>query len=388
MSRLITVKLLLLLCLFHILPTSHAKGFTFNHKGLHFHSSSNNFKARLGGRLHLDSGTFIQGEQFEKNSSALRRARLALRVSLYDYWRLSIQHNSFDDKKRYSEAWVSYRGFNSISIKAGQFTEPFGLEALTSSNVITFMERSLPTVLSPGTNVGASLAIKNTTWTATSGFFWETYIEDEKPFDSSEGQGLTGRLTLTPIKHKRTLLHLGTSVSLRWPGERKRIRFATRPETRITRERLVNTGRIKHVDRYIMTNMEAAVIHQSFSMQTEYMHTRIMHEGDTGSDETIYGAYIAASWFLTGEQRNYKHGIFTRTTPKKNTAWEMAIRYSLLNLNGKRLNGGKEHDTTFAINLYYKKNTRFMFNYIRINADTRKNNIDAQLLQMRWQLML
>lgn len=111
---------------------------------------------------------------------------------------------------------------------------------------------------------------------------------------------------------------------------------------------------------------------------TEFLYTSTQ-VGNVGGD--FYGAYGQASWFLTGECRNYKRseGVFDRVTPFTNFwlvrggngldagwgAWELAARWSYLDFtDGPSANAGQQNDLTLGVNWYWKPYTRMMFNWI------------------------
>ena len=366
-----------------------AQGFSLNSdKGLRYLSEGGNVDLRMGGRLHLDGGLFFEDENRMENDWRWRRVRLSLRLDLYDDWRFSLQYDPEDEEERYSSLWLRYRGFNKTNVTLGQFEEPFGLETSTSSNAIMFMERSLPAVLTPGTHVGIELTRWGEDWTQALGAFWETYIEDDKPLDVSEGRGVSGRVTFASMKNKEALWHVGASASLRWPDERDRVRFRSRPETRVTDVRLINSGRIRHVDRYLMTGLEAATVSGSFSLQGEYMRTWIERQKGEGDHESVHGAYLAASWIVTGERRRYNKGSFQIVRPVERHAWELALRFSYLDLNGNDLDGGREEDITLGVNAYLSDAVRLMLNHIWVDTDARAGDLDPRIVQMRIQVAI
>jgi len=54
-------------------------------------------------------------------------------------------------------------------------------------------------------------------------------------------------------------------------------------------------------------------------------------------------------------------------------AWEIAARYSTLNLTDSGVRGGGEKDITVGLNWYATSNVRFMLNYIKVNTDNDAN---------------
>jgi phosphate-selective porin OprO/OprP len=85
------------------------------------------------------------------------------------------------------------------------------------------------------------------------------------------------------------------------------------------------------------------------------------------------------SYFLTGEHRGYKKsgGRFTWAEVKKSLdpanggwgAWQLAARYSGIDLRDSGLNGGVEKNVTVGINWHPFSNTRLMLNYVWADVD-------------------
>ena len=126
------------------------------------------------------------------------------------------------------------------------------------------------------------------------------------------------------------------------------------------------------------------------SIQGEYIATEVKREN--GFENAAFdGAYIYASWFLTGESRPYKakKGKFGRVKPISKDgfgAWEVAMRYSTLDLNDGVITGGEMDNITFGLNWYANPNVRFMANYIMVDTDEKAGNDDPRIFQMRAQV--
>jgi phosphate-selective porin OprO/OprP len=112
-----------------------------------------------------------------------------------------------------------------------------------------------------------------------------------------------------------------------------------------------------------------------------------------GTDADISGFYFFVSWFLTGESRNYKTstGAFDRIKVKQpwgkeggKGAWEIAARYSSLDLNDGTFSNDEVQDVTLGANWYINQNTRMMFNYIHSDADDGTNDGSADILAARF----
>jgi phosphate-selective porin OprO/OprP len=103
-------------------------------------------------------------------------------------------------------------------------------------------------------------------------------------------------------------------------------------------------------------------------------------------DPTLRGAYVQAGWFLTGESRSFSGGTFGRTKPKANYgagkgAWEVALRYSTVDLGDAGVAGGEQSDVTAALNWYLNPVARLMLNYVRADVE---DVGEADVFLARW----
>jgi phosphate-selective porin OprO/OprP len=199
-------------------------------------------------------------------------------------------------------------------------------------------------------------------------------------FTSDTNFNVTGRVTGLPLYEDdgRKLIHLGLSVGYRFEDHIER-RFRQRPEVHLA-QRYLDTGPAEDgnlvADGSTLLAAEAGAVFGPLHVSGEWKQVWVTRVGRR--DATAYGAYAQAGYFLTGESRAYKksEGTWTRTTPKNsfdpgNDKWgafEIAGRYSYLNLNNKDLDGGKEQNAAFAANWYLFSNVRLSANYVYANV--------------------
>lgn len=354
---------------------------------LRFKSADGDFSLRLGGRLHADTARFNNDSNrlLNDNShdSEFRRARLFVSGRAFDEWRYRFEYDfAANHDYQIKSAWVGYNGFKPVTLRAGNILVPFSLEEMTSSNNITFMERALPKAFSPGYRLGALLNTYGDNWSAAAGVF-----EGKIRNGSNDGWAGAGRLTFAPVRDKRRLLHLGAAVEYREPDE---ARFNTRPEANLA-DRLVSTGTLHDVDYTLTAGLEAAVVYDALSLQGEYMQVGVERDRQR-SDPDFNGWYVYGSWFVTGEHRRYnvKKGNFKQIRPKsKYGAWELAARYSKVDLEDRNITGGEESNITLGVNWYLNRYIRFMANYVRADAapDRDGNSESPDILQLRAQVV-
>jgi phosphate-selective porin OprO/OprP len=366
-------------------------------EGLKMETADSAFKMNIGGRIHFDNAwTSGDDELVEelgplKDGVEFRRAILGVSGSIYDKVEFKTEYDFAGGSFKYKDETDSVSTFSGGqakweelyvgvldvpvvgNIRVGRVYEPFGLEVQTGSNYITFMERSLLHALTPDKNSGflfyKSELEDRMTWTV--GVFKDT---DDVGNRISDGEyNFTARLTGLPWYEDkgRKLFHIGAAYSHRNPNDDK-VCFRERPEVHIS-PRYVDTHDITDVDDMDLMGAEAALVAGPFSLQGEYMNA--MTNTADGADPTFSGFYAMASYFLTGENRPYKGGLFGRVKPKKNFgaggpgAWELAMRYSHLDLSDEEVQGGELDDITVGVNWYLNPNTRFMFNYVHADLD-------------------
>ncbi len=362
--------------------------------GLRGRSRDGSFTFRVGGRLQVDGAIYDNDQRDLGNGSEIRRARLDLEGTVWNDWGYKAEYDFAEDDVELKDAYIQYTGFEPIRIRIGHIKEPFSMEEQTSSLFITFMERALPNVFAPDRNIGVRGHTYSDHWTLDAGFFGEG-VDDNNDSDgeNDEGYGGSGRVTFAPIDAGTRLVHVGASVAYRGTGDDDEVRFRERPESHITNVRFVDTGTISDVDDMIKYGLEAAAAYGPFSAQGEYIRTHVNRD-DGFSDLDFDGYYAWVSWLLTGESRPYRNrlGEFGRVKPKRIVgkgglgAWEVALRYSNLDLDDGDIEGGKEDNITVGLNWYATPNIRFMANYIHVDSEKEDVDDDPDIFQFRGQV--
>jgi len=266
-------------------------------------------------------------------------------------------------------------------VRFGNFFVPFSLEQVTNDRFNIFLERSIPTsgVFTADREVGVAsynfAEDKNSS--LTYGVFFDNISEALKErIDDNQGYRLSGRLTWLPYydepSNGRYLIHTGVGI-LYTDDQDNRVRFRTRPEIH-EGPRLIDSG-ILDATSYTVGNIELATVWGPFSVQSELFLTNVnMNEQ---SSVNLTGAYVYASYFLTGENRVYErdgqHGAqFAGVVPYTNFfcvqgchgcgAWEAKARMSYLNLG--EVDEGEYHDLTVGFNWYWTDRIRMMLDWI------------------------
>lgn len=333
------------------------------------------------GRIHLDYALYDEDAAPMNDAFHVRRARIALSDKLDDFWSYKTEVDFAENGVAFKDMYLKFGKFT-----MGQVKVPFSLDEQTSSNNITFMERASPTVFSLAHRLGLTYGTSGDNYTLKVMGFGQAIGEGD---GGDEGLGLGGRATYAPMKTDNGVLHLGIAAVSYEPTNSvtDTMRFRQRPESRPDGSRLIDTGTISDVDNAFAYGLEAAWQSGPFSVQSEYIGTTVARDAGM-PDVDLDGYYVAGSWFVTGESRRYSGGAFSgpKIADAAKGAWEVALRYSNLNLDDGAILGGEMKNVTLGVNWYARSGVRFMFNYINATSTVAGIDNDPSVLQFRTQV--
>jgi phosphate-selective porin OprO/OprP len=344
--------------------------------GLRFETADKKFQAHVGGRIQIDASNFTESRAMKEefgafqNGAELRRARFQIDGLIYGRIEYQIEYDFATGEAEPKDVYIGvvdipYAG----NLVLGHFKEPFSLEEVTSDNYIAFMERALPNAFAPSRNMGLMLMNapleERMTW-AVGAFHGNTDALGVTQEDG--GWAGTGRITGLPLwlDEGRSLVHLGASGTYRNPQDGA-VRYRSRPEAHQAPE-IVDTDNFM-ADDVARFGGELAAVHGPLWFQGEFIDA--LSDGD-GPQRNLYGYYVQAGWFLTGEHRPYRRdrAIFDRVRPRRSFlvdgpgAWELAARWSAIDLDSGAIRGGQAHDVTVGVNWYLNPMTRVTGNYV------------------------
>lgn len=375
------------------------------------------FKYHVGGRVQFDS-VFIEGTGkgfagtgpfTDQDSMFFRRARLRAEGTMYETIDWCTEYDfvnsvnvnppapategTVDHVPAPTDLWVTFREIPYAgNIRVGNFKEPIGMEHLHSSRYLDFMERSynqdvfygpFNNGFTPGIMAYDTWAEEHGTW--ATGFFKNT----TNVFAYGIGDGeyaWTSRVSYLPWYEDegRYLTHIGISGSMRDPNntqQQYRARGSLRNGPGGVNPVYANTG-LFTCDQTNMLNLESAIQMDSLLLEAEY--AAAWNDDSYGNGTTaplnaplgnvmVYGYYVQALYFLTGEHRDYekKQGVFGRVIPHRNFgecgslgAWQVGARYSNLNLIDSGMDGGALQDVTLGLNWFLNPNLKIQNNYV------------------------
>jgi len=310
---------------------------------------------------------------------------------------------------------IEYKPNEFTSLMVGNI-KAAGLENLTSTRFISFMDRGPYGDLGPDSYVLSAVAkVNGFNWTVTGAFQGDSINSADvnntttnNP-GSTERVGWTGRATYSPILTDADKLHLGVWARYRNHGDEGAFAYRGRPSTNYGNSgQYFNTGAIGNHDQTF--GVEAAYIHNNFSVQGEYADIKVdrLNTVALGGNPDIKTGYAYVSFWPTGEQRNYdatkgefgRPRILNPITGGGMGGVELLVRYDYADLTdaystantaaGRLLSqdAGKYEGWTLGANYYPTAYVRVQANYTDATSDNPGpgRDVDIKQFQMRVQL--
>jgi phosphate-selective porin OprO/OprP len=368
---------------------------------------------RLTGFFQLDAGWFNQDAASEatfgdiQDARGFRRARLAAVGEVAENTGYSLEMDfAAPGRPSFMDVWMEQRGLPLVgNMRIGHFRQYLGMSELTSVRELTFLERPLPFAFSPFRQLG--IGFHDTYWDqagtwGVSGFAFPS--DNFGDVQGDRGYGGSGRLTAVAWQSAvgDALLHVGGGYALTVPVDHD-LRYRNTPEFGGPfGGQLGNVGDVPFfvdtlpmdVDEAHIFNGELAGSFGSLHVMSEARFARA--ELDNGGTITFPSAYVETGYILTGERRpyNYDTGVLGRVVPASPVgrcggwgAWELAGRYSYIDLNEGGVGGGRLNDVTAGLNWYLNRFTKFQLNYIRAMLDRPpQGDSDTNIVAVRAQL--
>jgi len=378
-------------------------------------SANGRNSVQLTGRLHFDYrdsttkdlitngvGTGDTDTKSLADSFEVRRARVGFKGQFAKDFKYESSLNMIGGhgSNIVDVAHLDYARYDEAAIRLGKFKQPFGLEQLTSSNNIDFIERSYNDQLVPAKKMGAMLFGAPFTGVTYAG---STYQKNDDPNDSvNDPLSFAGRATANfseIMGNKDSILHLGiagrnetftvvptvsgnTSGTLSTGTPSRGTIFSFRSGGRglanVYRAQIagstpssscVNTpmpcaavttpgyGDASPTTANVKSNalgLEAIAAYGPYKLQGEYAMTDFNAYADGSAGQNNVKAdvntwYAEALWLVTGEKwaDSYKKGVFGSIKPKNEFdldkgnwgAWQLGLRVDGFNVKNTEIQG-------------------------------------------------
>ena len=311
---------------------------------------------------------------------------------------------SVDPQTSLRDMWIQYTLPDvNLSFRVGNFKDPYGMERLNSSRLLTFLERStVSNALTLGRRLGVSARYWNDWMQVTGAIMGHEPGTRIDKGQKDEAFNTTIRASFAPINKIGEALHIGVAGSYKIPElladvPTNGIEISARTEQYVFDPKHLHTDVIKDVNYYNRYAAEFVYIYGPLYFQSEFLGTSI-YRWYGKQTVNLKGGYAMAAYMLTGENRFYyvDEGEVGPVEAPKNWygAIELAARYSVTDLNdlAAGVHGGQNNQLMLGINYYPNTNIKIQFNYSMVNLDqyaTRKGNLygddDFSFIQMRFQ---
>ena len=404
-------------------------------KGAAQFSDSDGWSFKARGRLHYDVGYLAAPGDYAANrnlgfNSRVRRVRLGAEGSIPGGFGYKVEGDFANTSVGFGDVLLSWTSrAKDVQVRAGNFESLDGLDQISSSNFITFLERAQMNdafINARRLGVAAAAIGKDDSYRIEGGLFAAHSIDNT--FDNDGWIGAVRTVYAPKIGDGR--LHLALNYQHRefqsnnaaqsgvtpanTPSTNQLARYRARPFLQTTDVRFVDTGSFAAKGDDIL-GLEAAVIFPKlyFAGEAQWTKVRTYRPGDilTGLDSFssptqvtpasnpgFFGGYAELGYFLTGETRGYSGNVWGRTkvlhplSQGGSGAWQVAARIDYLDLNSKALQnavttnfatgttssasaatrlarGGSQLGLIFGLNWYPSDYVRLMLNYIHVNVE-------------------
>jgi phosphate-selective porin OprO/OprP len=374
------------------------------------------FKFALRSVVQFDAASYnispLRTDNDLGSGTNFRRARLGFDGTAFKDWNYALWGEfggSGGESALLNQAFIEYAGFKPFGpdvefrIRAGAWATPAGLEDATSNTESVFLERGAVAELVRGLaggdgRTGAGVFSAGQRWYASAVYTGKVVgAPASAEFDQQSGYILRG--AFNPLHGQDFDVHLGGSIqgvleaadTTAGPVRTQTIRLRERPEIRVDGNRLVDTGNLSAGGLRVY-GLEGGASYKNFYGAGEYYKIKVDRNAPSSFDPSFSGWYLQGAWTLTGERHTWSsaNGGFRGIRPAKPFtrggdnpgwgAWELAARYSVLDLNDHAgvagaatpaggIRGGEQKITTVGLNWYPNSVVRFLLDYQWVNVD-------------------
>jgi phosphate-selective porin OprO/OprP len=307
-------------------------------------------------------------------SNELRRLRFGAEGTVPGGFGYKFEVDFADNDVELADAILSYEASDRASIVIGHHNPFQSLEELTSSRFLSFMERAAFTdAFNFERRVGLSATFSQGPVIASAGVFTDSI--NDLTEDDNNSLGADARLVFAP-KLGDAQLHFGASGHFR--NNRDLVetgvttRYRQRPFVHTSDSRFLATPALT-VEKETSYGLEAAAIRGPLHAAAEVHWLR--SDRRTGPTPTFFGGYAEVGYYLTGETRGYKAGVFDRTKVRRPLgdggfgAVQLNLRYDHLDLNDAGIIGGKQRGYEASLIWIPQDHVRFYLNYGRLQYE-------------------
>lgn len=338
-------------------------------------------RVQLRGLVQMDTRFYPSGSSRTGNESFyLRRVRPIISGNLSRHAEFMIQPGFDDGRTGLLDAFADIRSSPHLQLRFGKFKSPFSLERLLAARDLTFVERSLAQNLGPNRDVGLMLHGETLRGRLSYALAGVNGSPDgvNSDGDPSGDKELAARIFARPFADRKEhpLRGLGLGLAATYGGRDEEFQVAYRAADRTS----------------IFTYQPGTSLEGDFlrlapqfhfyrgpwgAMGEAYLNSEGVRRAGTRARLHHRGWFLQGSYVLTGEDAGLLAVVPRHSFDPENGHWgafEIALRYSALDLDGETFRLGLADPTTsarsarawtFGLNWYLDRALKLQFNYER-----------------------
>lgn len=372
--------------------TTSAPVVTAGADGFVIKSADDNFKLKLRGYLQADGRFYLGDSQHTfTDTFLLNRVRPVFEGTVFKNFDFKLMPDFGQGKAVVQDAYLDAHFLPWLSLRAGKYKGPVGLERLQSARDLIFVERALPTDLVPNRDIGAAVHgdFLGGVLGYEAGVFNGAADGGSDDADESDSKNVAGRIFVHPFKKTNVapLQSLGLGVAGTIGHEN-----GTAPSYKTIGQQTFfsfNSGVTANGDR-TRVSPQGYYYWGPFGLLGEYVvSAQDVNKG--ALKERLHNSawQVAASYVLTGEKASHNGVVPHRPFDPRQGQWgalELAARVSQLNVDPNAFynfgSGAKPNtlaDPTksasgasswgVGLNWYLNKNVKFVTDYEQTHFD-------------------
>ncbi|MDP3175733.1 MAG: porin, partial [Phenylobacterium sp.] len=276
-----------------------------------FESKDGSYQWWFDSRIQFDGAMYFENKNPLSNGTLFRRITFATKAVLGKDWQAELDLEFSEAVLDLRDVWVQYTIPSvNLSLRAGNFKEPIGMERLNSSRLLSFLERSSVSSAFPrGRRVGVAARYWTDNGQLTAGIFGHEPGTKIDKGTRDEGFSANVRASYAAINEHGKNIHIGAAYAYTIPETTPEfapntIELNARTESYVFDPKFLHTGDISDVNYYNRFGGELMGIYDSFYFQAEYLATTV-YRWYGKSDINVNGGYGMLVYNITGETRYY-----------------------------------------------------------------------------------
>ena len=338
-------------------------------------NNNESFKLQPISTIRLDYLNINNNRVHAKDRFFFRDAVVGVKGKIFYDFKYKVEANFASSvRDRVQQAYIEYEKLDPYIIKVGRFFPSFFLDYDRSFN-----EWPVAGSLVEQLKDGVQVRTYGDKWTISSSYGNSGSISKTNSENKRDAFYLKGTYVPYFKKENNEYFHIGLANSYLKP--KSYLQYKAKPEAR-SNFNLLKTSQINNVNYGNVTNLSLAYNYKSFSTQLEYLVSKLNRDA-AKPNLAYHGGYVQVAYFLTGESKEYdfKKGKLESITlnnsvfefAKKNKkfgigAWEIAAKYSTLNLNSK-IKSGKIDIYGLGLNWYLNDNLKLSNDFLLAKTD-------------------